>query len=147
MKNLVHFQEAYYEWYCSDDAFGDAEWDDLVADKKRVELQNQYNLPHNVMYNSEFEPGSDMNLIIRLTKKWILKKANIKEIYEMLFLIDHYHELDLPYILWGVPDDSLIDFETHGFCFEAPFYINETKKTTKEIINQESAKVWSEYYG
>lgn len=88
-----------------------------------------------------------MNIIIRLVKKWIQKKATIKEIFEMIFLIDHYHELDLPYILWGFPDDSLIDFETHDLCFNAPYYINENKKVTEQIIRTQGSKVWSEYYG
>lgn len=88
-----------------------------------------------------------MNLIIRLLKKWVLKKATIKEIYEMIFLIDHYHELDLSYILWGVPQDSLIDFETCDYCFYAPFLINEKKIVTPDIIKRESLKVWKEYYG
>ncbi|AWM12445.1 hypothetical protein DI487_00160 [Flavobacterium sediminis] len=88
-----------------------------------------------------------MILIIRLAKKWIQNKATIKEIYEMIFLIDHYHELDLPYILWGFPDDSLIDFETRDLCFEAPYYINKSKEVNTEIIFQQGLKVWSEYYG
>ncbi|MFC5683599.1 toll/interleukin-1 receptor domain-containing protein [Flavobacterium sp. MAHUQ-51] len=146
-KNLVHFEEAYYEWYCADDTFGGLEWDDYLAEKKKHELLKLYNLPKNVTFNPEFEPGTDMNLMIKLTKKWILKKATVKEIYEMIFLIDHYHELDLPYILWGFTADSLCDFETRDYCFYAPFTINEKHKITDEKIAIESSNVWKDYYG
>ncbi|RXM53405.1 MULTISPECIES: hypothetical protein [Chryseobacterium] len=100
----------------------------------------------NVTYNPEFEPGKDMELMVKLTKKWILKKSTVKEIYEMIFLIDWYHELDLPYILWEVPNDSIADFKTHDFCFWAPYLVNENKKITREKIKKESLKVWKEYY-
>lgn len=84
--------------------------------------------------------------MIRLSQKWILKKASVKEIYEMIFLIDWYHELDLPYILWGYPNDSLSDFETYDFCFWAPYLINEKKKISHESVKKESVKVWKEYF-
>lgn len=40
IKNLVHFEEAYYEWYCSDDAFGGEDWNDFLADKKNLNYLN-----------------------------------------------------------------------------------------------------------
>lgn len=142
IKNLVHFEEAFFDWYCSDENLED----EFLEEKKKRELLNQYNLPLNITYNPEFTPSRDMNLMIRLTKKWISKKASIKEIYEMIFLIDWYHELDLPYILWEFPNDSLHDSETYDFCFWAPYLINEKKKISHETIRKESLKVWSEYF-
>ena len=142
IKNLVHFEEAFFDWYCSDENLED----EFLEEKKKRELLNQYNLPLNITYNPEFKPSRDMNLMIRLTKKWISKKASIKEIYEMIFLIDWYHELDLPYILWEFPNDSLHDSETYDFCFWAPYLINEKKKISHETIRKESVKVWSEYF-
>ncbi|PXY43673.1 toll/interleukin-1 receptor domain-containing protein [Flavobacterium hydrophilum] len=148
IKNLVYFEEAYYNWFCSDDAFGGEEWDDFLAEKKRYELQNAYNLPYNVTYNPEFESGYDMNLIIRLAKKWILKKATVEEINELIFLVDWYHELDLPYILWGFTDESLEDFETHDLCFLGAYQIKSSKRiTTSEQIENAAKKVFSRYYG
>jgi hypothetical protein len=148
IKNLVYFEEAYYNWFCSDDAFGDEEWDDFLAEKKRYELQNTYNLPYNVTYNPEFEPGYDMNLIIRLAKRWILKKATVEEINELVFLVDWYHELDLPYILWGFTDESLEDYETRDLCFMGAYQIKSSKKiTTSKQIENAAKKVFSRYYG
>ena len=76
IKNLVYFEEAYYNWFSSDNVFGKEEWDDFSAEKKRLELLNKYNIPNNVTYNPEFGPGNAMKIIIRLAKKWILKKSN-----------------------------------------------------------------------
>ncbi len=101
IKNLVYFEEAYYNWFSSDNVFGKEEWNDFSAEKKRLELLNEYNLPNNVTYNPEFGPGNAMKIIIRLAKKWILKIGTSKEVFELIFLIDWYYELDLPYILWG----------------------------------------------
>lgn len=151
IKNLVHFETAFYNWFCSDGVFGDDDdgdaWDDLLAEKKRHELQNAYNLPYNVIYNPEFSPNKGMTDIIRLAKKWILQKASVAEIYELIFLIDWYHELDLPYILWGYTDESLDDFETLDLCFFAPYTINPKKKITKTQIEKAQIKVYGDYFG
>ncbi|MGN6401092.1 MAG: TIR domain-containing protein, partial [Flavisolibacter sp.] len=80
IKNLTYFQEAYYNWFCADNVFGDDEWDDFLVDKKRYEMQNAYNLPYNVTYNSEFHPNKGMIDIIRLAKKWISQRATVAEI-------------------------------------------------------------------
>lgn len=146
VKNLVYFEEAYYNWFCSDDAFGGEEWDDFLAEKKRHELQSAYNLPNNVTYNPEFEPGKDMNLIIKLAKKWILQKSNVTEIYELIFLIDWYHELDLPYILWGYPEESLANAETYDLCFQGPYLINPKRKINGENIEKARLQVYEQYY-
>src|SRR5579871_1909127 len=91
IKNLVYFQEAYYNWFCSDDAFGGQEWDDFAAEKKQRQFQNEYNLPFSITYNSEFHSGVTMNLLIKKVKKWINQKASLFEIAELIFLLDWYH--------------------------------------------------------
>lgn len=146
IKNLVHFEEAYYNWFCSD-VFKDDEWDDLLAEKKRYELQSLYNLPYNVTYNSEFHPCSDMTLILKLSKKWISQKANVKEIYELIFLIHWYHEIDLAYILWGYSDESLENEEAYDLSFAGAFRINPKKKVTIAMIEEGMKKVFNEYIG
>ncbi|MDP4260112.1 MAG: toll/interleukin-1 receptor domain-containing protein [Bacteroidota bacterium] len=146
IKNLIYFQEAYYNWFTSDDVFEGDEWDDLLADKKRFELQSSYRLPYNVTYNSEFHPKNGMNEILILAKKWIRQKANAAEIYELIFLIDWYHELDLPYLLWGYPEQSLKDMETHNLCFTAPFTTNPKKIFRRTQIEEGMKEIFASYY-
>lgn len=148
IKNLVHFQTAYYNWFCSDGVFGDEDdWDDFLAEKKRHELQNDYNLPYNITYNPEFGPGKEMADIIRLSKKWISLKATVAEIYELIFLIDWYHELDLAYILWGYSAASLEDIDTHDLCFFGPYTLDPKKNITETQIDKAQLKVFGDYYG
>lgn len=151
IKNLVYFETAYYNWFCSDGVFGDDEdedaWDDFLADKKRHELQNVYNLPYNVEYNPEFGPNRGMREIIGLARKWILQKATVAEIFELIFLTDWYYELDLPYILWGYPNESLDGIETYDLCFFAPYTVNPRRKITERQIEKARLKVYNDYYG
>lgn len=146
IKNLVFFQEAYYEWFCSDEAFGYEEWNDFIALKKQREMMNSYNLPFDVTYNPEFSSIKIMNQIIKLAKKWINKKATTTEIYELIFLIDWYHEMDLPYILFGFSQDSLSDEKAYDFCFSSPYMLSSEKVSEKEI-EKAQIEIYSEYYG
>jgi hypothetical protein len=148
VKNLVHFQEAFYNWFCSDEIFkDDDDWDDLLVEEKCRKLQCTYNLPYNVTYNSEFGPGYDMNVIIRLAKKWVAKKATIPEIHELIFLTDWYHELDFPYIVWGYPQESLEDEETFNLSYTRSFEISKNKTLTKQQISSARKKTMNKYFG
>lgn len=146
IKNLVYFQEAYYEWFCSDEAFGEKEWDDFLAEKKCRELQNLYNLPFDVEYNPEFSSENVMNHIINLAKKWINKKANLYEIYELIFLVDYYHEMDLPFILFGFSQESLLDKKAYDLSFFLPYKLSTSKQLTENKIKKAQARVFNDYY-
>ena len=147
IKNLLYFQQAYYNWFCQDDVFGEDEWDDFLAEKKCREYQHSYNLPYNVEYNSEFHPENGMDEIIKLAKKWVFQKASKAEIYELIFLTDWYHEIDLPYILWGYPKASTVDFETEELCFTGAFSILSNNNTTALQITNAMVKVFKTYHG
>ncbi|MGN6399898.1 MAG: hypothetical protein ACTHMD_05560, partial [Flavisolibacter sp.] len=73
--------------------------------------------------------------------------ATVAEIYELIFLIDWYHELDLPYILWGFPEESLEDEATYDLCFFGPYTIHPTKIITPAQIDKAIKKVYENYYG
>lgn len=146
IKNLVYFQEAYYDWFCDDNVFGGEEWDDFLAEKKQRELQNRYSLPYNVEYNSEFHPGPIMNYIVKQTKKWIIQKTSIYEIAELIFLLNWYHELDLPYILFGYPEESLNDEQAYDFCFLAPYMTSSKRIYSQEEIERARLEVHKEYF-
>lgn len=147
IKNLVHFQEAYYDWFCSDDAFEGQDWNDFLALKKERELKNKYTLPFNVIYNPEFSSILVMNKIIRLAKKWINKNASLTEIYELIFLIDWYHEMDLPYFLFGFSQDSIINNHGVELCSSLPYLLSKNKKINEETIMKARIKIWDDYYG
>ena len=147
-KNLVLFQETFYNWenpYDIEDA-DNYELYDFYDLKKQRELMNLYNLPFNVDYNIEFSSQKVSNYIIKLLKKWINLKAKVYDVYELIFLIDWYHEMDLSYILFGFPNDSLGDVETYDLCFSIPYKLCKTE-VTEEKIEEAKAKIFSEYYG
>ncbi len=143
-KNLVLFQEAFYNLDHSINN-DEAEYSDFQFLKQERELLNQYNLPFNVEYNIEFSSGQS-KYITKLLQKWINLKANTYDICELIFLIDWYHEMDLSYILFGLTNNSMLDFKTYELCFTVPYQLCKSE-VSEDNIEEAKKKVFHNYYG
>lgn len=146
IKNLFHFQQEYYNWYTSDDAFGDKDWDDLLVEEKRIELQKEYNIPDGVWDNTELRVGPKMQILIRLGKKWVYRKMSHLEAAEFHFLMEEYYDIDPHYIMYGFPHKSLKDSTLLNYSFAGLLSIGISTKIDEDKLEKSMAEIFGKYY-
>ncbi|WP_299678789.1 toll/interleukin-1 receptor domain-containing protein [uncultured Dokdonia sp.] len=146
IKNLFYYSKEFYEWYTSDDAFGDKDWDDEIHEKKDFELLTKYNLPVGLSHNNEYHADFDMKTIIRLCKKWINQKISLSEAAFLEYMLDDGIDTDPHFILYGELTKHLKDHHAY-YSSLAGIYNAGIKKRISEVeLENARSKAFAKFY-
>lgn len=146
IKNLFFYQQELGNWYCHDDAFGGKEWDDIIYEKKDLELRGRYKIPYGVWHDSDSLPGPQMNKIIQLCKKWTNGKLTCYDAEELYFLMFDYMDTDLNYILYGFPHNSIKNTEIYKRTAQGIYDVGVKKLVNEVQKKKASIQVYDDYY-
>lgn len=146
IKNLFHFQQEYYNWFTSDDAFGDKDWDDIIAEEKRLKFQEEYNIPQGIWDNTELSVGPKMQILIKLGKKWGNRKMNCSEAAEFHFLMDEYYDIDPHYIMYGIPHQTIFESDLIDYSIAGLYTIGISSEVNEKDVKKAFSEAFDKYY-
>lgn len=151
IKSIFLYQEAYYNWYTSEETFNDKNpWDDILVATKEYEFRKEYGVPQGVWTNPEPFSANEIERGIKLCSKWVFRELNYNEAQELYYLLEEVLDTDVHYILFEYPHSSVKDGEVYEEALKGIFEVgikNPAKRVGRKADYENALKkIFDRYY-